>query len=388
MRREYPRAGEALDESERRAKKRAAPKKTKPGADLVLAGTPGPDPEGGGGLVGIFRQPDGTWETVTYTGGASFKTVQGAARWMKRRRPGDKAKIDQWLRRPGTPAPAPAPVPAFKVGDVVTLDGKVKRYLIVRKLSGGKVDLHALSGAYKGSHVPSTEPSRLHLSDDQTVQFSGAIADQLESHARMYMRSGIPLEDLPNYQAAPSRGLPPAPAQTAGEQAHARSVSEAMTDRKRKAERKHWGAKVYELATAFDRELAKLEKAAEGYVKRSSVGDKPTKAQIAKVQKIEEQVRGTVAALRIPYFWDEHYHRGQAERHGEISDDVKKAINDAARIYQQDVNRRGDWGQFLTSEQWESGKDSLESIREARQKLDLAKHWAKGIKDTGIVGFT
>jgi hypothetical protein len=161
-----------------------------------------------------------------------------------------------------------------------------------------------------------------------------------------------------------------------------------MTDRKRKMERKHWGSKVYELATAFDKELAKLEKAAEGYVKRSSVGDKPTSVQVRKVQKVEEQVRGAVAALRIPYFWDDEYHRGHAERHGEISDDVKKAIDDAAWIYQQDVNRRAQWGQFETSAQWESGKDSLEAIKRARQKLDLAKHWAKGIKDTGIVGFT
>lgn len=288
------------------------PASTKPArlGDLLLAGTRGPSPEGGK-VVGIFRQPGGTgYDALTYTRSRTFKTAQGAARWMKRMRPDDKRVIDQWLRRPGEPAPAPAPqTRPFRPGDVVTVDGRTKRYLIVGVMGSGKADLQALSGAYKGSEWPGVEPERLRLSDDQTIQFAGAIADTLESHAktRLQYRANVELESLPNYAGVAER--PPTRAQEISRMlAEEKAAREAGIARRKAAERearkKREPGSIRTYLVPAAKELSKLTKklgtAIARYLEREPDPDDARRSTKRALQVKIATIGGAAQKLHIP----------------------------------------------------------------------------------------
>lgn len=92
----------------------------------------------------------------------------------------------------------------LKVGDVVHVDGKTKRFVVVRVNEYGNVSLQALSGAAKGSVMENESPGRLTLAADQQIRFSGSLADKLETRAAQRMKGfyegqGIILQQLPNY---------------------------------------------------------------------------------------------------------------------------------------------------------------------------------------------
>ncbi|HUX77951.1 MAG TPA: hypothetical protein VMY40_15065, partial [Anaerolineae bacterium] len=160
--------------------------------------------------------------------------------------------------------------------------------------------------------------------------------------------------------------------------------------RAQKAERKHWGKRLLQAATDFDRIMAKLQKPIDKFVERTSMGDAPTKAQTRAVAKAEHAARAAQAALRILYLPDEE--RQHAARSGQFVTDTLKALQAADYEYQQNVNREKQWGPYGvpvldTPEDWERANESAAAMRRIREYLDIAKHRARGIAETGLVGF-
>jgi hypothetical protein len=87
------------------------------------------------------------------------------------------------VRKSEAKAPDKAPVDRpYRRGDVVTLrrPGARRRYVVDWTApSDGLLDLIALSGAVKGSHAHNVSPDRVSFDPDQTLEFTGSIADKL-----------------------------------------------------------------------------------------------------------------------------------------------------------------------------------------------------------------